>query len=92
MIGQGTGLFIRVGSLAVLARLLNPSDFGIVAMVTVVTSFFDILSSAGLSWAMIQSATITDQQRTKLFWISIAFGAVFGLICVAAAPARIRIV
>jgi O-antigen/teichoic acid export membrane protein len=86
LIGQGTGLFIRVGSLAVLARLLSPSDFGIVAMVTVVTSFFDILSSAGLSWAMIQSATITDQQRTKLFWISIAFGAVFGLICVAAAP------
>jgi len=50
LIGQGTGLFIRVGSLAVLARLLSPSDFGIVAMVSVVTSFFDILSSAGLSW------------------------------------------
>jgi PST family polysaccharide transporter len=86
LIGQGAGLFIRVGTLAILARLLNPTDFGIVAMVTVVTAFFDILSSAGLSFAAIQSATITDQQRTQLFWVSLACGSVFGLICVAAAP------
>jgi PST family polysaccharide transporter len=86
LIGQGASLCIRVGTVAILARLLNPTDFGIVAMVSVVTIFFDILSAAGLTSAAVQSATITDQQRTQLFWVGLACGSVFGLICVAAAP------
>ena len=34
---QGASLLIRVGSLIVLARLLDPSDFGLVSMVTTFT-------------------------------------------------------
>jgi PST family polysaccharide transporter len=66
--------------------LLSPGDFGIVAMVTVVTGFFDVLSSAGLSPAMVQSATISDQQRTTLFWINLAFGVALGSMCIVAGP------
>jgi O-antigen/teichoic acid export membrane protein len=84
--GQGASLVIRVASIAVLARLLSPADFGLVAMMTVVTGLFDILSSAGLSPATVQSAVISDQQRSNLFWINIACSFALGLCCILAAP------
>jgi O-antigen/teichoic acid export membrane protein len=84
--GQGAGLVMRITSIAVLARLLSPRDFGIVAMMTVMTGFFDVMSCAGLSSAMVQSPTISDQQRTNLFWISTGFGVVLGLLCMSASP------
>ena len=85
--GQGASLLLRVGSLAVLARLLSPGDFGIVAMMMVITGLLDILSTAGLSPAMIQSATISDQQRANLFWINLTCGVVLGMACAASGPA-----
>jgi len=84
--GQGASLVLRVGTLAVLARLLSPNDFGLVAMMTVVTGFFDIISSAGLTPAVVQSATITDAQRSKLFWINTGFGATLAGFCLLGAP------
>jgi len=39
---QAANLVIRVGSLVVLARLLNPTDFGLVAMVTAVTGLLNL--------------------------------------------------
>ncbi|MGH9810146.1 MAG: oligosaccharide flippase family protein, partial [Terriglobia bacterium] len=84
--GQGTGTVIRVASIAVLARLLSPGDFGIVAMMMVITGLFDIMSSAGLSPAAVQSASISDQQRSNLFWINVACCVVLGIICILAAP------
>ena len=88
--GQGTGLVIRVASIAALARLLSPGDFGIVAMMTVVTGLFDIMASAGLSPATVQSASISDQQRSNLFWINVACCVVLGLVCILAAPLIVK--
>jgi O-antigen/teichoic acid export membrane protein len=84
--GQGTSAVIRFTSIAILARLLSPGDFGLVAMMTVFTSFFDILASAGLSSAMVQSPTVTDQQRSNLFWVNVGLSIVLGLMCILAAP------
>jgi O-antigen/teichoic acid export membrane protein len=84
--GQGAGLFLRVGTIAILARLLSPSDFGIVAMMTVITGFFDIVASAGLTPAVVQTATISDPQRTNLFWINVAFGLGLAALCMAGGP------
>src|SRR6476660_404907 len=46
---QAANLVIRVGSLVVLARLLNPTDFGLVAMVTAVTGLLNLFRDFGLS-------------------------------------------
>ena len=54
--GQAVGFVIRIGSMLVLARLLEPKDFGLVAMVTAVTMLLWLLTSAGLSFAMVQRA------------------------------------
>lgn len=86
IVGQGVNILLRVAGLAVLARLLSPSDFGIVAMVAAIGSFFEIMTAAGLTWAAVQSASITNEQRSNLFWINVALGAGLALACAAMAP------
>ena len=44
---QGAGLFIRMGSLMILARLLDPKDFGLVGMVTAVTGVLSLFRDFG---------------------------------------------
>jgi PST family polysaccharide transporter len=84
--GQAASFALRLGSIAVMARLLSPNDFGLLAMVTVVTGVCGLFTTAGLSSATVQKDTITDAQISTLFWINIAIGVVLALVCVAAAP------
>src|SRR6476620_11241204 len=70
---QAAAFVLRIGSLMILARLLDPKDFGLVAMVTVVTGVFNLFKDAGLSAATVQQATITDDQVSTLFWVNMAF-------------------
>src|SRR5262249_30533815 len=57
---QGTILAIRLGTLVVLARLIDPKDFGLVGMVTVVTGVFSLFRDAGLSVATVQRPSISE--------------------------------
>lgn len=84
--GQATNVALRLGFMATMARLLNPEDFGLVAMVTVVTGVFEIFATAGLSMATVQKATITDEQLSTLFWINLLVGLVLCLLCLVTAP------
>jgi PST family polysaccharide transporter len=84
--GQAANSALRLGFLAVLARVLNPEDFGLVAMVTFVTAILDLFTTAGLSSAAIQRLTITEEQISTLFWINILVGIFLALLCVAIAP------
>jgi PST family polysaccharide transporter len=84
--GQAANLALRLAFLVIMARLLDPEDFGLVAMVAVVTGVYDIFSSAGLASATIQKTTVTDKQISTLFWINILVGVVLLLLCSATAP------
>ena len=84
--GQGANSGLRLGFLVVLARLLEPQDFGLVAMVTGVTAVLDLFTTAGLSSAAIQRSTITDEQISTLFWINLLVGIILGLLCLLLAP------
>ncbi len=86
---QGTNIFVRIGSLMLLARLLDPSDFGLVNMVTVVTGLFSLFKDAGLSMITIQRAVITEAQLSTLFWVNVLIGVLFASISIAAAPALV---
>ena len=52
--GQAASFVLRIAGMVVLARLLDPEDFGLVAMVTVVTGVFQLFTTAGLSSATVQ--------------------------------------
>jgi len=83
---QAVGFPLRVGSLVVMARLLEPRDFGLVGMVTVVTGVFNLFRDAGLSLVTVQRATITEEQLSTLFWINILVGALLTALSAIAAP------
>src|SRR5262245_22246128 len=69
-----------------MARLLNPKDFGLVAMVLVVTVVYDLFSTAGLSAVTVQRETITHEQVSTLFWVNALVGTILALACFASAP------
>ncbi|MGN0677104.1 MAG: lipopolysaccharide biosynthesis protein [Ruminococcus sp.] len=52
---------------AVLSRLLSPNDYGVVAIVTVFTSFFNILADMGLGSAVVQNKELTDDEVNDIF-------------------------
>jgi O-antigen/teichoic acid export membrane protein len=84
--GQGMSFVIRLAFTIILARLLDPADFGLIAMVTAVTGLYALFTTAGLADAAVQTSEITDEQMSALFWCNILFGAFLSLICMATAP------
>lgn len=64
-----------IGSIAILARLLTPADFGYVAMATVVTEFAVLFANFGLANVLIQRRMISRLQLDTVFWASLALGA-----------------
>src|ERR1700712_4424328 len=63
MVGQISRIVIQMGSVAVLARLLDPVDYGLIAIVLAVVGVGEILRDFGLSTGAIQAATLSRQQR-----------------------------
>lgn len=59
---------------AILARLLTPDEFGIVAIVTVFVSFFNILSDFGIGPAVVQNKTLDKEDIRSIFSFSIVIG------------------
>jgi len=84
---QGASFLLRMSSLVVLARLLDPRDFGIVGMVTFFTGVLGLFRDFGLSAAAIQRTVVTEEQISALFWINILVGVLTGLVALAMAPA-----
>jgi PST family polysaccharide transporter len=83
---QGFQFFLNMVSITVLARLLSPRDFGLVAMVTTVVGFLQAFKDAGLSAATIQKEGITHAQVSNLFWINIGLSGLVSLCFACAAP------
>jgi O-antigen/teichoic acid export membrane protein len=83
---QGAKFFLNLVSTMILARLLTPRDFGLVAMVTTVTSFLRVFKDSGLSIATVQRERITHAQVSNLFWINVAVSSLCTVITAASAP------
>jgi PST family polysaccharide transporter len=83
---QAAKVLISIASTIVLARLLDPSEFGVIAMVAPITGFILIFQSLGLNQAVVQSKTLTDSQTNALFWINITASAVISLAFLLFAP------
>ena len=77
---------LRVGSLVILARLLDPKDFGLLGMVTAFTGILGLFRDFGLSAAAIQRVNVTEEQSSTLFWINLLVGAVLTIIAMISSP------
>ena len=88
---QAACFILQMGSTMVLARLLTPSDYGLMAMVMVLTSAINVFRDGGLSTGTVQKESITHEQVSTLLWINIGLGCFLGLVTVAAAPVMVRV-
>lgn len=77
----------QLATLVILARLLPPQAFGLLAMVAAVGVILDYLKELGLSSATIQKPDLTQAQVSALFWINAAAGIVLAGALALAAPA-----
>jgi O-antigen/teichoic acid export membrane protein len=87
LVGQACRFVVSLATTVILARLLTPRDFGLVAMVSSVTGLISVFRDAGLSTATIVHATITHAQISTLFWLNAALGLLSSVVIVAIAPA-----
>ena len=76
-----SGVVISLVVAGVLARLLSPDDFGIVAIATVIIAFFNLFTDMGVSPAIVQHKTLTREELSDIFsftvWTGIGISALF---------------
>src|SRR5436190_10289000 len=77
---------LRIGSTAILARLVLPEHFGLVMMVMAVTSIADQFRDLGLSTVTVQRHVITHEEISNLFWINVFAGLSIAAVVCAASP------
>ena len=88
---SGADIFLRQGLQFVvsiiLARLLSPEEFGIIALLYLFTGLASIFVDSGFSAALIQKQDITHDDESTVFWFNLAMGALTGVILVLLGPA-----
>ncbi|MFV0373218.1 lipopolysaccharide biosynthesis protein [Microbacterium sp.] len=72
--GQVARIAVQVLAVVLLSRLLDPTDFGLVAMVMAVIGVAEVVRDFGLTQAAIQARSLSAQQRSNLFWINSLIG------------------
>lgn len=70
----------------VLARLLSPREFGLIAMITVITGFAMIFLDLGMSPALIQQKKVSHTQLSSVFWGNIGLGVVLTIFFIVISP------
>lgn len=86
IISQGIIFVLRLGAIAILARLLMPEAFGLISMVLVIVGFAEVFKEAGLSMATVQRSNVTHEQVSTLFWVNIAISSGIMLLVAASSP------
>jgi PST family polysaccharide transporter len=83
--GQGARILVQLLSVTVLARLLSPRDYGLLAVGLVVVGVGEVVRDFGLTSAAIRAPVLTPGQRNGLFWVSSGAGLLLALLAVASA-------
>ncbi len=72
-------ILLRIVAISILARLISPEHFGLLAMVTALTAFVEGFQYLGLSMATVQRYEVTHGQVSNLFWVNASAGFLFAL-------------
>ena len=64
---QGIAFIIQL----VLARILDPSDYGVITILTVFIAVSQVFVQSGLNTALVQRKDTTEEDFTYVFWVSL---------------------
>jgi O-antigen/teichoic acid export membrane protein len=81
----GTQVVVMAGSV-ILARLLSPGDFGLMALLTVLAGFAGYFANFGFSTALIQQKEVTDAELSSVFWVNVLAGIILFFLFFLGAP------
>ncbi len=87
VVGQASMVAVTIASTMILARLLGPGDFGVIAMTTSLTAFISSFRDFGFPMATLQSKAIDEVRASCLFWINLKLN--FGVVAVMIAMAPV---
>jgi O-antigen/teichoic acid export membrane protein len=77
---------ITLGTNIVLIRLLSPHEFGLLAMITVITSFATLFTDMGFGSALVQKQNIREEHLSSVFWLNAGIGLLLTLAFLVGAP------
>lgn len=84
--GQWSKTLLQLGCTVLLARMLAPDDFGMLAMVAAIIGLAELVRDFGLSGAIVQVKEIGERLWSSLLWLSVALGTLLMLLVAASAP------
>lgn len=76
----------QIVKISILTRLLESSDFGLLAIVNLVLGFVTLFSDLGIRVAIIHKQNITEKEYSSLYWLSIIISIILFLILCGLAP------
>jgi O-antigen/teichoic acid export membrane protein len=74
---------VQLIGLGMLSRLLSPTDFGIMALATVVTNLAGLLRDMGTGPALIRNRSISNTLANSVFWVNLCAGTVIAVAIIA---------
>ncbi|URQ99026.1 MOP flippase family protein [Pseudoalteromonas sp. SCSIO 43095] len=77
---------LQLLQLSILARYLDPTDFGLMAILMVVIGFSQAFMDMGVSNAIIHRQKISNSQLSSLYWLNIISGTLLALLVIVLAP------
>lgn len=77
---QVARILLQLLSVVILARLLTPHDYGLLAIALVLVGVGEIFRDFGLTSAAVQAPSLSDGQRDNLFWINSGLGAALAVV------------
>ena len=85
-ISQVTKFVLQIVIGAILARLLLPSDFGLIGMVAVFSGVVGMFADLGLGSAIIQRKDVSEEHLSSVFFLNIFAGLMLSLLMLGLAP------
>jgi PST family polysaccharide transporter len=76
--GTGIQAALRIVILVVLARLVAPSEFGVMSAALVILGFSDLFQQMGMGPALVQRPVLEDRHLQTAFTASLAMGVLLG--------------
>lgn len=77
---------LQIAQVAALTRLLDPADFGLMAIVTVISGISSLLADGGIHRAYIQRQKVSHEERSSLYWLGVILGCATSLVLVTLSP------
>ena len=85
-LSQGARQGVQFVIVVILAQLLSPDDFGLLAMAVVFTEFAAMFVDMGIGQALIQKQDATDDHYCSAFWLNVGLGLTLMLLVAGLSP------